>query len=104
VEVVASLSQGRTLQRIAVCMKKSQSRSYLNHLVFCVIVSVMANPNLYVDRNLNISNSSGDVWLKVCTAVDVGNSTWKICLLKSVTSEPRELTKEGVCTSRKYYL
>ena len=33
-EVVASLSQGRTAVRSAACLHTNQSRSYLNHLVY----------------------------------------------------------------------
>ena len=41
----------------------------------------MANPNLRVDRDLDLSNASGGVWLvKVCTTVDVANSLWKVYL------------------------
>jgi predicted RNA-binding protein YlxR (DUF448 family) len=32
----------------------------------------MANPNLHVDKDLDLSNASRGVWLvKVCTAIDV---------------------------------
>jgi hypothetical protein len=32
----------------------------------------MANPNVHVDRDLDLSNASRGVWLvKVCTAIDV---------------------------------
>lgn len=41
----------------------------------------MANPNLHVDSDLDLSNASRGVWLvKVCTAIDVANSLWKIYL------------------------
>jgi hypothetical protein len=69
----------------------------------------MANPNLHVDRDLDLSNASRGVWLvKVRTAVDVANSLWKIYLF--IESEPRKPTKKGICVlseecfCRKYYL
>ena len=41
----------------------------------------MANPNLHVDRDLDVSNASRGVWLvKVSTAIDVANILWKIYL------------------------
>ena len=41
----------------------------------------MANPNLHVDRDLDVSNASRGVWLvKVSTGIDVANSLWKIYL------------------------
>ena len=38
-------------------------------------MSVMANPNLHVDKDLDLSNASRGVWLvKVCTAIDVAKN------------------------------
>jgi hypothetical protein len=64
-----------------------------------VIASVMANPNLHVDRDLDLSNASRGVWLvKVCTDMMLGIVCGKfICVLKSITNEPRKLTREGIC-------
>lgn len=54
----------------------------------------MANPNLHVDRDLDLSNASRGVWLvKVCTTIDFANSMWKINLFISKDRAVRTATE-----------
>jgi hypothetical protein len=49
---------------------------------------MMANPNLHVDKDLDVSNASRGVWLvKVCTEIDVANSMWKIYLFTEKSNQ-----------------